>query len=611
MDKKNITFGVICIVAAFAALILGQKFNPAPVAPIPSASSAAAKPVDATTGAAPTATTPGATVASPAATPGSPALSAIVKDAPAAAVTTLENDFITVSFTNYGGAIRDIALRKFPAELGHPLPYVFNAVHTDPMLGFVDLPGLDQHTGFELVSSSATEIVYRAVYNGEIEVTRHYSLVATPLAASDDSHDPYQLRSETTFRNLTDKPASLTRFALSLGTSAPVNDTVYGREVTTGYSDGKSQTFLSRSKLDGGSGFLGIGASEMKPMVLTSANIGWASVDNQFFVSILTPDVPGVGLVSNRVKLVPAAPDTDHHAFGIAGATQFDLKPLPANGSSTLGLNFYVGPKEYRRLSKSGVFKADQDKVMQFGIFKWFSQLLLTLMTWVHSGIPNWGVAIVLTTLLLKVVFLPFTLAASKSAKRMQKIQPEMQAVREKFKDNPQKLQAATMELFKKHKVNPLGGCFPILITMPFFFGFFQMLRSAAELRFEPFLWASDLSAPDTVGHVFGLPINIMPILMGATTIISMRLTPQPSVDNAQAKMMKIMPWFFMLLCYNFSCALALYSTINGLFTIGQQLVINRMKDEGDVASPAGMAIEDAAALAGKPMKNVTPKKKK
>jgi len=232
-------------------------------------------------------------------------------------------------------------------------------------------------------------------------------------------------------------------------------------------------------------------------------------------------------------------------------------------------------------------------------------------MTWVHKWLPNWGLAIIVTTLILKVVFLPFTLAASRSAKRMQKIQPEMQAVREKFKDNPQKLQAATMELFKKHKVNPLGGCIPILITMPFFFGFFQMLRSAAELRFSPFLWAPDLASADTVAHVFGLPINIMPILMGATMVIQMRLTPQPSVDNAQAKMLKFMPYIFTLFCYTFSCALALYSTVNGVFTIVQQLVINRMKDEGDVASPAGIAMEDAAAIAGKPMKNVTPKKPK
>jgi YidC/Oxa1 family membrane protein insertase len=248
---------------------------------------------------------------------------------------------------------------------------------------------------------------------------------------------------------------------------------------------------------------------------------------------------------------------------------------------------------------------------MQYGFFKHFSQILVTLMTWVHKYLPNWGVAIIVTTLILKIVFLPFTLAASRSAKRMQKIQPEMQAVREKFKDNPQKLQAATMELFKKHKVNPLGGCIPILITMPFFFGFFTMLQSAAELRFEPFLWAADLSAPDTVAHVFGFPVNIMPLLMGATMIYQMRLTPQPAVDNAQAKMLKFMPYIFILFCYTFSCALALYSTINGLFTIGQQLVINRMKDEGDAASPGGIAAENAAALAGKPMKNVTPKKKR
>ena len=599
MDKKNTTIGVICIIAAFASLYLGQKFAPPPPATPPPVSTAVVKTVNATTG---SATVPGA----PAPTTAIPSLSAVVPDAPAAAVTTLENDYITVHFTNFGGAIRDIALRKFPAELGHPLPYVFNAVHTDPMLGFVDFPGLDRNTGFELVSSNANEVVYRAVFANEIEVTRRYTLVVTP----DDTHDPYQLRNETTFRNLTDKPASLARFALSLGTTAPISDSVYGQLVTTGYSDGNSQTFIPRTKLDGGSGFLGIGASETKPSILTSSAIAWASVDNQFFVGILTPDSPGVGLLTSRVKLLPAAPDTQHNAFGLSGAAQFDLKPLPAHGESTLGLSFYVGPKEYRRLSKSAIFKADQDKVMQFGFFKWFSQLLLTLMTWVHSGVPNWGVAIILTTLLLKVIFLPFTLAATRSAKRMQKIQPEMQAVREKFKDNPQKLQAATMELFKKHKVNPLGGCIPILITLPFFFGFFQMLRSAAELRFQPFLWAPDLSVADTVAHVFGVPINIMPILMGATTIISMRLTPQPSVDNAQAKMIKFMPWIMTLLCYSFSCSLALYSTVNGLFTIGQQLVINRMKDEGDVASPAGMALEDAAALAGKPMKNVTPPKK-
>jgi YidC/Oxa1 family membrane protein insertase len=218
--------------------------------------------------------------------------------------------------------------------------------------------------------------------------------------------------------------------------------------------------------------------------------------------------------------------------------------------------------------------------------------------SWVH----NYGLAIIVMTLILKTLFLPLTLTAARSGKRMQKIQPQMQALREKYKDNPQKLNQATLELFKTNKVNPMGGCLPILITIPFFVGFFVMLQSASELRFQEFLWAKDLTAPDTVGRIFGLPINIMPLLMGITMIVQMRLVPTPTVDNAQQKIFKIMPYFFTLVCYNFSCALALYSTVGNLFTIGQQLVINRMKDDDAPAEPV---------VEGRPTKNVTPSRKK
>ena len=156
------------------------------------------------------------------------------------------------------------------------------------------------------------------------------------------------------------------------------------------------------------------------------------------------------------------------------------------------------------------------------------------------------------------------------------------------------------MKLYKENKVNPLGGCIPILITIPFFIGFFSMLQSASELRFAPFLWAPDLAAPDTVAHILGLPINIMPLLMGATMILQMRLTPTPTTDNAQATMMKVMPWIFTFICYNFSCALALYSFVGNVFTIGQQLIINRLPEP---ALPSGPGPDG--------MKNVTPKKKK
>jgi YidC/Oxa1 family membrane protein insertase len=190
-----------------------------------------------------------------------------------------------------------------------------------------------------------------------------------------------------------------------------------------------------------------------------------------------------------------------------------------------------------------------------------------------------------------------------------------MQAMREKFKDNPQKMQSETLRLFKENKVNPVGGCIPILITIPFFIGFFSMLQSASELRFAPFLWAHDLSAPDTI-YSFGtvmlpllglthLNINIMPLLMGATMIFQMKLTPTPTTDPTQQTMFKVMPWMFTLFCYNFASGLALYSTINGLFTIGQQMIINRMPE------PHLPGVDPTAKPVPGGMKNVTPAKKR
>ena len=605
MDKKNTVIGVALIAAAIAYMFWMQQS--APPAPLPSAAPAALA-----TGATPAATS-GPASASASAAPAAvaapvsnTAFASAHADSAGATVTTLGNRFVEVRFTDSGGAIRDVAFKKhdakdrliYPAELNGTAPFVFNALHADPMLAFVDFPGLDRGTRFQRVSSSSNEVVYRAVLDGRLEVTRRYTLAPD----ESDKTDPYQLRHETTIRNLSDKTAPPMKVALALGTAAPTKKNDDGLQLTTGYSTGSDQHFAKRADLESSSGFFGLGAHESKPSVVSPGPVAWAAVKNQFFTAILTPDEPGAGLVTRRVKLLADLPDDSVTAYGIAGAAQFDLKALAPNAEVKLASHFYVGPKEYARLAKASVFKLDQDKVMEFGFFKYFSQILLTLMTWIHGFVGNWGGAIILTTLILKIIFVPFTLAASKSAKRMAKLQPELAALREKFKDNPRKQQEATMGLFKTNKVNPVGGCLPILITIPFFMGFFSMLQSTAELRFSPFLWAADLASSDTVGHILGLPINILPILMGATMIIQMRLTPTPSMDNAQAKMMQFMPIIFTLFCYTFSCALSLYSTVNGLFTIVQQLVINRMKDP----EPATAA---ALSPAGKPVKNVTPKK--
>ena len=603
MDKKNMIIGVALLIAAFASMMLAPTAAPPPAAPATATQST------------PTATTPATTrtytdtntIASRS-TPSTTEISAVKRDIVGAKVNYLANNFVEIRLSNYGGAIKEVALRKFAETLDSQQRFTLNNEHIEQMLGITGLPGLGEENAYTIVSQSSREVVYRAIFENRIEVTRRYALPDT----SQPGTDPYQIRHETTFRNLTDQTLPLPKIALSLGTVSPINDGIYGQQHNSGYFDGEDAHFIEYTKLKGGGimSFVGIGSRDPVPVLTKTSSVHWASLSNQFFTSVLTPDQPGMALITKRVPVKPFESSPERANFGLSAETQFDLDALPPGGVATLGLRYYIGPKEYKRLSNGDIFTKDQDEVMNFGFFGIFSEILLTTMTWVEGWMESisptwaWGWAVVITTLILKIVFLPLTLIAAKSGKRMQKIQPEMKELREKFKDNPQKMQAATMELFKKHRVNPMGGCIPILLTMPFFFGFFIMLRSAAELRFESFLWANDLSSPDTIGHIMGLPINIMPILMGATMIFQMKLTPQPTVDNAQAKIFKFMPWMFTLFCYNFSCALALYSTVNGLFTIVQQLVINRMKDEPLAPIPV-------AAKGNKKVKNVTPKKRK
>jgi YidC/Oxa1 family membrane protein insertase len=588
MDKKNFTFGVLLLLAAFAVMYLGPRSSqPSPPSPSLGRMANPLAPNQA-----------GAETREPATSPDDATFAAVQKDTAGETITHLANDSIDVAFTDYGGAIKDIALKKFPAEVGTSDPYVFNALHPSPMLALVNFPGLDDGTRYTLVSHTDREIVFRAVLENHIAVTRRYVLEPSDTKTG----DPYQLRHETTFLNLTGETAPLQRLTLSLGTAAPVDFRDYGYYLDTGYFDGNRASFIKRTQLQGG-GFLGFSRHDPLPLIETISPVVWASVQNQFFVSILTPDEPGTGLITRRIELPPfhdsLVPD-----IGITGCALFDVQPLAPHGETKLGMDFYVGPKQYSRLSNADIFKHDQDQVMQFGfiVFRFCSELLLMGMSLVHSWVHNWGAAIIITTLTIKTIFMPLSFRMARSARRMQKIQPLLQALREKYKGNAQKMQEGQMALFKEHKINPLAGCLPMLIQMPFFIGFFTMLRSASELRLAHFLWVKDLAAPDTIAHIGSVPINILPLLMGATMMSQMFLVPQPAtMDKTQASMMRFMPLMYVWFCYNYSCALALYSTVNSLFTIFQQVLINRMKDDGDPTHAPG----------GKPMKNITPAKKR
>lgn len=602
MDKKNTVIGVLLLIAAFATLFLGQRFAPPPPAAPEIAPAQAPMP-----------TAPNQ--ASPATRPArsSPletefaALAGANKDA---VVSFLENDFIRVEFTNFGGAIANVAFKKYGLTNDSSLPFVFNQPRVEPMLAITDIPGLGPDTAYRLVSASRDEVVYETELEGRLKVVRRFS-----LGSELEGSDPYLIRHDTQLQDLSGNGAPQTMAALSLGTTSLVSPNDYGQYLNVMSWDGEDEILTKPGELEGGGvlSWVGLKDGAPKSSITKDGTVVWAAAKNQFFASVYTGDTAGFSTTARRVELPPFEGSSRLNK-GLTGVVSYALPSMIPGGALTLGGDLFVGPKEYDRLRK---FEQDQAEVMQFAPY-FFSKIFLSgvvapilnlTMVTMHGWVGNWGVAIVLMTLLLKIVTLPFTLAASRSAKRMAKLQPLMKEVREQYKDQPQKLNEATLKIFKENKVNPMGGCLPILITMPLFVAFFSMLQGTAELRFTDFLWTADLSAPDTVFRIFGLPLNIMPLLMGATMVYQMKLTPTPTTDNAQMQIMKFMPIVFTLICYNFAAALALYSTVNGVFTIIQQVIVNKTtKDDTPLIKPGGAEVEEKA---WNPNKRKTKKKKK
>jgi YidC/Oxa1 family membrane protein insertase len=256
----------------------------------------------------------------------------------------------------------------------------------------------------------------------------------------------------------------------------------------------------------------------------------------------------------------------------------YPAQTLTANSSVERQIVFFAGPKEYRTLARIGAeFQNRADLVMNFGtgyagffgIGSFCAKALLLTMNWLHDVTRlGYGWVIVLITVLLRAAFWPLTAASMRSMKRMQALGPEIKALKEKYKADPQKFTQKQMELWKKNKVNPMGGCLPMLVQMPVFIGFYTMLRSAIELRGAHFLWVSDLSKPDTLFMIPGInfPFNLLPLLMVGVMVWQAHLQPpSPGMDPSQQKMMRYMPLMILLFLYNYSAGMALYMTVSTL----------------------------------------------
>ena len=232
----------------------------------------------------------------------------------------------------------------------------------------------------------------------------------------------------------------------------------------------------------------------------------------------------------------------------------------------------FIGPKDFDALK---AFGHDARKVINFGTFGSIAEILLVSVKFFFRLVPNWGVAIILLTLVIKIIFFPLTYSSTKSMAKMAELQPKVKAIRSKYKkaksDIAQRRQMneEMMKLYKEHGVNPAGGCLPLLIQLPIFWGVFRMLVVSVEFRHAPFgLWLQDLSVSD--------PYYVTPILMGITQFISQKMTPT-SADPSQAKMMLIMPFIMTIFFLNFQSGLVLYWLTTNVLQIAQQAIMNRM----------------------------------
>ena len=294
-----------------------------------------------------------------------------------------------------------------------------------------------------------------------------------------------------------------------------------------------------------------------------SGNTDWVAVRSKYFVSALIPET-GTGPVEVNLGKV----NDNQNVYNYKAHFQ-------ANEPGSR-LSLYLGPLEYKRIKDLDV---GLSSLMNFGIapIRPISKGVLWLLKFLHQFVPNYGVVLVLFSILVKILVYPLTKKSYQSTKEMQAIQPLVAELKEKHKKDPTKLNKATMALYKEHKVNPLGGCLPLLLQMPLLFALFQVFRSTIELRNAPFvLWINDLSSPDIIYHLpFSLPvygghIAVLPLIMGITMFLQQKMMPTQA--SGQQKLMSyFMTGFFILLFNNFPSGLNLYYTLFNVFTILQQ----------------------------------------
>ena len=478
----------------------------------------------------------------------------------AARAESLSNENAEFTFNSGTGGIEQVVLRMHKGE--NESHVSLNRSRSMPIGGLGFNPG-EVLGGFEMATDPAKgEATFSSKQSGGLEITKRF---AVPMGANKEK--PYAITLDVTFKNPGTAPLQVPEFFIGTGGAAPLHVNDLPMYTCLNWAHGGSMTNIDVNWFSASSvPIIGIPIHDQRPLYEeTKPDIEWVAVTSQYFCTIITPkDATQSHSVWSMRFDAPKLNDTAN--FGIQGGLKSKGFTLAAGEVVTRSFEIYAGPKELPLLRKLG---ATQDKVMNFGIFGFVSEFLLWSMNGLHVLLGNYAASIIVLTILIKSVLWPVQNKATKEMRKMAALSPKMTEMREKHKDNPQKLNEETMKLYKEYGVNPFSGCLPMLIQIPIFFGFYAMLGTAIELRNSSFFWVVDLSQPDTITHLLGFPINILPLLMAGTMVWQMIITPKTG-DAMQQRIFYFMPIIFLVFCYNYASGLALYWTTQNLFSIVQ-----------------------------------------
>lgn len=453
-------------------------------------------------------------------------------------------DAYILTFSNIGGAIKKIRLKNFKASgsnenldlvnLTNPAEYLLN-------ISSVTNPGIDSAVYSSQVSENLVTYTLRT---GDLEITKKFIL----------HKSRYGIELNISVRNIS-------------GASKQFNYRIIGGAGISETNNQDKRFVEVTADINGKA----LGFKKPKPgqRVVNVGIVGWSDLKNKYFSLVLKPFAPTKSQFYSEDK---------HN--GLVMGIDAETITIPSNSFIDNKFILYAGPSSIPVLKELG---CGLEATVNYGFFGGISKAMLAVMGFFYHITRSWGFSIILLSIFLNIILFPLTVKSFKSMQKMQELHPQMEQLKKQYKDSPDKLNKAIMELYKKYKINPLSGCLPILLQMPIFIALYSALMKSIELRNASFFWIKDLSSPDAVRLPFTLPlignsINILPLIMVAAMVVQQKISTTtmgsavtPEQKEQQKMMLIIMPIVFGFIFYSMPSGLVLYWVVNTLLTITEQ----------------------------------------